>query len=384
MPAPGTRACFACVSPARAPRSLPPASGWAAQRLEPSAAEAWWVSVRDQSAEFFSLSEERWRAARRSGDCRCRPRQPNSSCRASRSSNGVGRSAGGGPRLVPAAVRDAAARAGGHATLMRGADRSGGVFTPLGAALHAHPSRIEAGVRSGAHIQSRAPVRRIFDPHANAFESRNFSDSPEGKEAAAIVRKCVHCGFCNATCPTYQLLGDELDGPRGRIYLIKQMLEGAEVTRSTQQHLDRCLTCLNCQTTCPSGVEYGHLVDIGRKLVEARVERPPVERAVRWSLKEGLTSSWFAPALRLGQALRPLLPRVLKNKVPARSARAERAREFDCPRYAAAQSADTARLRAARDVAQHRSGDRARARCGGHCKSCTPPAAVAAERCAHI
>ena len=148
--------------------------------------------------------------------------------------------------------------------------------------------------------------------------SAEFRDSTEGKEAAAIVRKCVHCGFCNATCPTYQLLGDELDGPRGRIYLIKQMLEGAEVTRSTQQHLDRCLTCLNCQTTCPSGVEYGHLVDIGRKLVEERVKRPPVERAVRWSLREGLTSSWFAPALKLGQALRPLLPKVLKNKVPAR------------------------------------------------------------------
>jgi glycolate oxidase iron-sulfur subunit len=149
--------------------------------------------------------------------------------------------------------------------------------------------------------------------------SPEFEHSTEGKEAAAILRKCVHCGFCNATCPTYQLLGDELDGPRGRIYLIKQMLEGAEVTRSTQVHLDRCLTCLNCQTTCPSGVEYGHLVDIGRKLVEERVARPPVEKAVRWSLKEGLTSSWFAPALKLGQALRPLLPGILKNKVPARS-----------------------------------------------------------------
>jgi glycolate oxidase iron-sulfur subunit len=149
--------------------------------------------------------------------------------------------------------------------------------------------------------------------------SAEFSATAEGKEAAAILRKCVHCGFCNATCPTYQLLGDELDGPRGRIYLIKQMLEGAEVTRSTQQHLDRCLTCLNCQTTCPSGVEYGHLVDIGRKLVEQRVPRPPADRAARWFLREGLTSSWFAPALKLGQALRPLLPKVLRNKVPARA-----------------------------------------------------------------
>ena len=151
--------------------------------------------------------------------------------------------------------------------------------------------------------------------------SAEFSATAEGKEAAAILRKCVHCGFCNATCPTYQLLGDELDGPRGRIYLIKQMLEGAEVTRSTQQHLDRCLTCLNCQTTCPSGVEYGHLLDIGRKLVEERVERPLVERAARWSLREGLTSAWFAPALKVGQILRPLLPKGLKNKVPARISR---------------------------------------------------------------
>jgi glycolate oxidase iron-sulfur subunit len=150
--------------------------------------------------------------------------------------------------------------------------------------------------------------------------SPEFADTPDGEEAQAIIRKCVHCGFCNATCPTYQLLGDELDGPRGRIYLIKQVLEGGEVTRSTQQHLDRCLTCLNCQTTCPSGVEYGHLVDIGRKIVEERVQRPPAERTVRWLLKEGLTSPLFAPAMKLGQAVRPLLPAVLRNKVPRRAA----------------------------------------------------------------
>jgi glycolate oxidase iron-sulfur subunit len=149
--------------------------------------------------------------------------------------------------------------------------------------------------------------------------SPEFASGAEGKAAADIIKKCVHCGFCNATCPTYQLLGDELDGPRGRIYLIKQVLEGAEVTRSTQQHLDRCLTCLNCETTCPSGVRYGHLVDIGRSIVEARVERPPVEKAARWLLKTGLTSPLFAPALRVGRALRPLLPGLLKDKVPAKS-----------------------------------------------------------------
>ena len=147
--------------------------------------------------------------------------------------------------------------------------------------------------------------------------SPEFEGTSEGAEAQAILRKCVHCGFCNATCPTYQLLGDELDGPRGRIYLIRQVLEGGEVTRSTQQHLDRCLTCLNCQTTCPSGVEYGHLVDIGRKIVDAQVERPARERAARWLLREGLTSPLFAAAMRLGRAIRPLLPAMLRNKVKA-------------------------------------------------------------------
>jgi glycolate oxidase iron-sulfur subunit len=144
-----------------------------------------------------------------------------------------------------------------------------------------------------------------------------FKGTPDGDAAEAILRKCVHCGFCTATCPTYQLLGDELDGPRGRIYLMKQVLEGAPVTRATQQHLDRCLTCRNCESTCPSGVQYGHLVDIGRKLVEQRVERPAKERAVRWLLKEGLTSPLFGPAMKLGQIVRPLLPATLKNKVPA-------------------------------------------------------------------
>ena len=144
-----------------------------------------------------------------------------------------------------------------------------------------------------------------------------FQGTSEGREAEAILRKCVHCGFCTATCPTYQLLGDELDGPRGRIYLMKQVLEGAPVTRKTQQHLDRCLTCRNCETTCPSGVQYGHLVDIGRRIVERKVERPTGEKAVRWLLKEGLTSPLFKPAMKLGQALRPLVPAKLRDKVPA-------------------------------------------------------------------
>ena len=145
-----------------------------------------------------------------------------------------------------------------------------------------------------------------------------FQNTADGQAAEAILRKCVHCGFCTATCPTYQLLGDELDGPRGRIYLMKQVLEGAEPTRATQLHLDRCLTCRNCETTCPSGVDYGHLVDIGRKMVDAKVPRPAPERALRWALKEGLTSPLFGPAMKLGQWVRPLLPAALKAKVPAR------------------------------------------------------------------
>ena len=160
-----------------------------------------------------------------------------------------------------------------------------------------------------------------------------FEGTRDGLAAEAILRKCVHCGFCNATCPTYQLLGDELDGPRGRIYLMKQVLEGAPVTRSTQLHLDRCLTCRNCETTCPSGVEYGHLVDIGRKIVEERVQRPLGERLLRGALKEGLTSPLFGPAMKLGQLVRPLLPAALKAKVPARSgARAHQWPQREHPR----------------------------------------------------
>ncbi|MGN6666742.1 MAG: glycolate oxidase subunit GlcF [Trinickia sp.] len=145
---------------------------------------------------------------------------------------------------------------------------------------------------------------------------RNTAD---GEEADAILRKCVHCGFCTATCPTYQLLGDELDGPRGRIYLIKQMLEGGSVTRSTQLHLDRCLTCRSCETTCPSGVQYGRLVEIGRQQVEEKVPRPFRQQLLRRVLATVLpNSAVFTPAMRLGQLVRPFLPRRLRDKVPPR------------------------------------------------------------------
>jgi len=143
-------------------------------------------------------------------------------------------------------------------------------------------------------------------------------DTPEGREADGILRKCTHCGMCTATCPTYQLLSDELDGPRGRIYLIKQVLEGATPTAKTQLHLDRCLTCLACETTCPTGVRYGRLVDIGRHLVDERVARGPIESAWRQALNAVIPSpALFAPLLKLGQFARPLLPAALRNKVPA-------------------------------------------------------------------
>ena len=144
-------------------------------------------------------------------------------------------------------------------------------------------------------------------------------DTPEGREAEAILRKCVHCGFCTATCPTYQVLGDDLDSPRGRIYLMKRALEGAPVTERTRLHLDRCLTCRACETTCPSGVQYGRLVDIGRAVVESKTHRGAVERATRAALAFGLTKAkLFGAVLALGRVARPLLRAALRAKVPPR------------------------------------------------------------------
>ena len=148
-----------------------------------------------------------------------------------------------------------------------------------------------------------------------------IKDTVEGREADSILRKCVHCGFCTATCPTYQLLGDELDGPRGRIYLIKESLEGQPVTEKTRRHLDRCLTCRSCETTCPSGVRYGRLLEIGRGIVDARAPRPVHERALRRALRWLLPRPQrFAPLLKMGQTLRPLLPATLQRRIPERSA----------------------------------------------------------------
>jgi glycolate oxidase iron-sulfur subunit len=147
--------------------------------------------------------------------------------------------------------------------------------------------------------------------------SESASQLPRAAEAESILRTCVHCGFCNATCPTYQLLGDELDGPRGRIYLIKQVLEGNEVTQKTQQHLDRCLSCRNCETTCPSGVDYHNLLDIGRAVVDAAVPRPLGQRLLREGLRQTVPHpELFKSLVNGGQVFRALLPGALQSKLP--------------------------------------------------------------------
>src|SRR4051812_41349820 len=143
-------------------------------------------------------------------------------------------------------------------------------------------------------------------------------NTPEGREAEAILRKCVHCGFCTATCPTYQVLGDDLDSPRGRIYLMKRALEGAEVTEKTRLHLDRCLTCRACETTCPSGVRYGRLVDIGRAVVEARTRRGPLDRARRAALAFGLRKpKLFGAALSVARLFGVQAAKRLAGEWPA-------------------------------------------------------------------
>jgi glycolate oxidase iron-sulfur subunit len=144
-----------------------------------------------------------------------------------------------------------------------------------------------------------------------------FKHSADGQEAESILRACVHCGFCTATCPTYQLLGNELDSPRGRIYLIKEMLEGAAVTAKTQLHLDRCLTCRSCETTCPSGVQYGRLADIGRAYVEHKIGRPLWASTQRWLLRAVLPrTTLFNFLLGLGNVFRPILPGFIAKAVP--------------------------------------------------------------------
>ncbi len=149
--------------------------------------------------------------------------------------------------------------------------------------------------------------------------SPEFLNTEAGQKAKDLIAKCVHCGFCNATCPTYQLLGDELDGPRGRIYLMKEVFEGKEPTRITQAHLDRCLTCRACETTCPSGVQYSRLLDIGKTVVERKVKRSRPEQFLRWAVREVVSEpERFERALSIGQRLKPILPQAIKEKLPER------------------------------------------------------------------
>ncbi|MFT5930847.1 MAG: glycolate oxidase iron-sulfur subunit, partial [Oceanospirillaceae bacterium] len=150
--------------------------------------------------------------------------------------------------------------------------------------------------------------------------AKEFADQPLFDPVKGILQSCVHCGFCTATCPTYLLLGDERDSPRGRIYMMKAMFEGEPVTQETRHHLDRCLTCRSCETTCPSGVEYGRLVDLGRVVAEQKAPRPVAQKLVRWSLRQVLPyRARFGPLFKIGQLVRPVLPKVLKQHIPPSS-----------------------------------------------------------------
>ncbi|NOQ69229.1 MAG: glycolate oxidase subunit GlcF [Gammaproteobacteria bacterium] len=152
--------------------------------------------------------------------------------------------------------------------------------------------------------------------------TNDFLQTPEGEEANRILRSCVHCGFCNATCPTYQLLGNELDGPRGRIYLIKQTLEGKTPGKQTQLHLDRCLTCRNCETTCPSGVNYIQLLNIGRSVVNKQVPRSIYQKLLHFTLRKLFLSHFsFSLILNTAQLLKPVLPANVKSSIPSRQKR---------------------------------------------------------------
>ncbi len=188
-----------------------------------------------------------------------------------------------------------------------------------------------------------------------------LSGTPDGEEAAAILGRCVHCGFCTATCPTYQLLGDELDSPRGRLYLIKQVVEGHLPTARTQLHLDRCLGCRACETTCPSGVEYGRLLDIGRRLVSEQVKRPAPERLAAHR-PPGRPPR---PAVPAGDAAWPGRARRAAFRAEGAGAAAPGGGRLAVT-TAHAQGAAAGRLRAAVHAAEHQRGDRAGARCARH------------------
>ena len=223
-------------------------------------------------------------------------------------------------------IRQVVAASGGHATLFRtvGAtaahDAKGvGVFHPLSPALMKLHTNLKAALDPAGIFNPGRLYSELTSPGVDVHTelAAIFQGTPDGERAKDIIGACVHCGFCSATCPTYQLLGDELDSPRGRIYLMKQVLEGAPASASTQLHLDRCLTCRNCETTCPSGVEYGHLLDIGRKVVEQQVPRTGKQKLLRQTLLQVLPRpKLVTPLLKMGYVLRPLLPDSVRQKLP--------------------------------------------------------------------
>ena len=270
-----------------------------------------WESVREQRTLFFDR-------ANRCGDCRLN--RPRRRCRCPGTQliewGGALRwlAADDEGEAVQIAVRTAASSAGGHATLFRHAGVFvSGISSACAGNDEYHPPP-EGKIRSRRGYSILAGCIRNYKMQTSLADF--IKDSPEGQEADAILRSCVHCGFCLAICPTYQLLGDELDSPRGRIYLMKQVMEGAPVTEKTQLHLDRCLTCRACETVCPSGVRYGRLVDIGRGIVEKKVGRRLAAGTMRYALRQTLARPGvFAALLKLGRTARPLLPGALKNSI---------------------------------------------------------------------
>ena len=211
-----------------------------------------------------------------------------------------------------------ARNAGGHATRFSAGD---GGFAPLSAPLFRYHQQLKQQLDPCGVF---ACTRNFEEQAMQTQLTEEMRQNARALEADSILRACVHCGFCTATCPTYQLLGDELDGPRGRIYLIKQVLEGNEVTLKTQEHLDRCLTCRNCETTCPSGVRYHNLLDIGRDIVEQKVKRPLPERMLREGLRQVVPRpAVFRALTQVGLVLRPFLPEQVRAKLPAETVKAK-------------------------------------------------------------
>ncbi len=358
-----------------------PAVAAAAKRLGGEAVaegEAFWARVRDHSHIFFAGTAQSqvplWRLSVKST-------APYTDLGGEQliEWGGALRWLAGGEHTDAAKLRRWARTHGGHATLFRATRKDVPVFHPLDEPLATLHRNLKAVFDPHAAFSTAAVCWANHDPHPlmHTQLTPEFSGTREGEEAQAILRSCVHCGFCTATCPTYQLLGDELDGPRGRIYLIKEVLEGASVTAKTQTHLDRCLTCLSCETTCPSGVQYGKLVDIGRAIVERKVGR---------SAAGDGAALGFAPRAAVADAVRRSAGDGPDGQGPAAEGAlgpdsVRRTRGCLAGAAARAQDGDHGGLRAA--VASSRASTPRRPGCStaSAYRHCASPAAVAAARC---